>query len=242
MEIKRTLILSLLLHITFSALLLLSVRLQGDGGKMLNDKVFFVDLKSDVEEPTASVEKDASFKKTVAKKIQKEPAVIIEKRDHDEEIILKDSVSDNREANITESLSIDSEDTTGIAKSSDKTFSYERMEYANSAQSGEEIILSDNTADDKRGGLTKTDVLSLISTAIERAKTYPEIARRRSFEGTAYVSFFIGAEGEPSEIKVIKSSGYKMLDEATLRVVKKAAPYPYIENRVEIPVTYRLED
>ena len=242
MEIRRTLILSLLLHITFSAVLLLSVRSQGDSGKVLNDKVFFVGLKSDVEEPTASVEKDASLRKIVAKKIRKEPAVIVENRDHDEEIILKDSVSDNREANITESLSIDSEDTTGIAKSSDKTFPDERMEYANSAQSGEEIILSDNTANDKRGSLSKADALKLISIAIERAKTYPPIAIRMSIEGTVIVSFVIGHGGKPGEIEVLKSSGYKMLDEATLRVVKKAAPYPYIESRVEIPVTYRLED
>lgn len=223
---------------TFSAVLLLSVRSQGDSGKMLNEKVFFVDLKSDVEEPTASVKKDASFKKTIVKKMKKEPAVIIDKRDHNEEVMLNDSVSNKKETNLAESLSIDSNETSVIADGSVKIFSYEMME----SQGGEENIVSAKTEDDKRAGISNADALKLISAAIERAKTYPSLARRRSIEGTVYVSFFIGAEGKAKEIRVVKSSAYKILDEATVKVIKDAAPYPQINDRVEVPVTYRLND
>ena len=238
MEIRSTLFLSLLLHITFSALLLLSVRSQGDGGKMLNEKVLFVDLKADAEKTPEAVTKDAFLKKTVVKKMRKEPAVIAEKRDPDEDMILKDFVSDN----IEPSLSIDSEDNSDIAEGSDRTFPGERMKYSNSAQDGEEIISSVKTAGYKGGGLSKADALKLISAAIERAKTYPAIARRRGIEGTVYVSFRIGPGGEPVEIRVLKSSGSKVLDEVTLNVINNAAPYPYIDDRVEVPVTYRLND
>jgi protein TonB len=242
MGLQRTFIFSLFLHVAFSAVLLLSARFQGDSGKMLNDNVFFIDLKSDVEKTQAAVTKNVSLKKTVVKKMQKEPAMIVEKRNHDEAIILQDSVSDKREANFTESLSVDSEDPSGIAEGSDKMFSGEKMEYTNFAQGRKEIIKSSKTAGDKRDGISEADALKLISAAIERAKTYPAIARRRGIEGTVYVSFRIGPGGESGEIRVLKSSGYKMLDEATMKVIKKAAPYPYIDDRVEVPVTYRLND
>jgi len=170
--------------------------------------------------------------------MRKEPAVIAEKRDPDEDMILKDFVSDN----IEPSLSIDSEDNSDIAEGSDRTFLGERMKYSNSAQDGEEIISSVKTAGYKGGGLSKADALKLISAALERAKTYPAIARRRGIEGTVYVSFRIGPGGEPVEIMVLKSSGSKVLDEVTLNVINNAAPYPYIDDRVEVPVTYRLND
>ncbi|MBS1112215.1 MAG: TonB terminal, partial [Nitrospirae bacterium] len=51
-----------------------------------------------------------------------------------------------------------------------------------------------------------------------------------------------GPGGEPVEIRVLKSSGSKVLDEVTLNVINNAAPYPYIDDRVEVPVTYRLND
>jgi TonB family protein len=228
MGLQRTFILSLFLHAALSALLLLSVRLQGESGKMLKENVFYVDLKSAAYEPevhrSLAIPKDTILKRPTVKKAR------------EEERILKDSVSDKREDSLAESLSIVS------GEVSDKTLPGETLEYTNSAQGGEEIISSAKTADDNIGRLSESDALKLISAAIERVKTYPAIARRRSMEGTVYVSFFIGAEGEPSEIKVIKGSGYKILDEATMKVIKKAAPYPYVDNRIEVPVTYRFSD
>jgi TonB family protein len=40
---------------------------------------------------------------------------------------------------------------------------------------------------------------------------------------------------------VMKSSGFNILDKATVKVVKKAAPFPLIESRIEVPVVYRLQ-
>lgn len=232
----------MLLHGTFAALLLLSVRFQGESGKMLNEKVFFIDLQSGAENPSPTVTKDVTLKTTAVKKIHKAPAVILENREHDEKIIVKASLSEDTEAGHTESLSIDTGYTSGMAIVSDSISSGEEAGYTDSAQGGDETIISSKATDDKRGGLTESDALKLISTAIERAKTYPGMARRRGIEGTVYVSFRIGHAGEPDEIEVSKSSGYKMLDEATMKVIRKAAPYPHIDERVEVPVTYRLDD
>ena len=83
-------------------------------------------------------------------------------------------------------------------------------------------------------------MIDLIGSAIERAKTYPILARKRGLEGTVYVSFRVTTSGEPDEIEIKKSSGHSILDSATVKVVQKAAPYPLLNNRVEVPVAYRL--
>ncbi len=95
---------------------------------------------------------------------------------------------------------------------------------------------------DKAGGVVPPDMIELISKAIEQAKTYPLMARRRGIEGTVYVSFRIGPEGDPTHIEIVKSSGHNILDAATMDVVRKAAPYPYIESRIEVPIIYKLKD
>ncbi len=96
--------------------------------------------------------------------------------------------------------------------------------------------------EDKGSGLLSPEIIELIGKAIERVKTYPVLARRRGIEGTVYVGFRIGPEGDPMEIEILKSSGHNILDTATLNVVKKAAPYPYIKSRVEVPIIYRLKN
>ena len=50
------------------------------------------------------------------------------------------------------------------------------------------------------------------------------------------------ANGNPYGITVLKSSGFSILDKATVKVVKKAAPFPLIANRIELPVVYRLSN
>ncbi|RJQ49450.1 MAG: energy transducer TonB [Nitrospiraceae bacterium] len=92
------------------------------------------------------------------------------------------------------------------------------------------------------GGVLSPDILMLIGGAIEKAKTYPPIARKRGMEGTVFVSFKIGSDGIPHDLIVLKSSGFEVLDTATLDAIKRAAPYPNIQSRVEVPVAYRLKE
>lgn len=91
-------------------------------------------------------------------------------------------------------------------------------------------------------GSPSPGVLELIGTAIERVKVYPVLARKRGIEGTVYISFRIDYEGKPEGISILRSSGFGILDAATVDVIKKAAPFPHVESRVEIPVTYKLKE
>jgi TonB family protein len=83
---------------------------------------------------------------------------------------------------------------------------------------------------------------SLIRAAIEKAKTYPYIARKKKIEGTVITEFIIDGRGYPDNIKVIKSSGFEILDSAALNIISKAAPFPKLEGNIVIPITFSLKN
>ncbi len=88
----------------------------------------------------------------------------------------------------------------------------------------------------------KKDYYALITAAIEKAKTYPFLARKKKVEGTVIAAFRINAKGYPQDINIRKSSGFEILDSAAINIVIKAAPFPHVVEPVEIPITFRITD
>jgi TonB family protein len=88
----------------------------------------------------------------------------------------------------------------------------------------------------------KKDYYALITAAIEKAKTYPFLARKKKIEGTVIAAFRINAKGYPQDINIRKSSGFEILDSAAMKIVTKAAPFPHVVEPVEIPITFRITD
>ncbi len=68
--------------------------------------------------------------------------------------------------------------------------------------------------------------LTLIRARIEKNRTYPSAARRRSEEGTATIRVVIDAEGRLTQADVTGRSGSFHLDRAAKRMVEKSAPFP----------------
>jgi TonB family protein len=113
-----------------------------------------------------------------------------------------------------------------------------------------------NTASKKIGGSRSVDEISestkkavsknnkglyaLIRSAIERAKSYPLLAIKRRMEGTVLVSFKIDRKGFPGDIKIIKSSGYQILDKEVQKMLRKASPLPELSGEIIIPITFKL--
>ncbi|MEX2498411.1 MAG: energy transducer TonB [Wenzhouxiangellaceae bacterium] len=64
---------------------------------------------------------------------------------------------------------------------------------------------------------------------------YPEQARRRNLEGSLVLSVDVLADGSIERVQVLRSSGYDLLDEAAVRIVRLAAPY------AELPADVREE-
>lgn len=77
---------------------------------------------------------------------------------------------------------------------------------------------------------------------IMRNLSYPLLAKKMRWEGQVTVSFIICEKGTVERIRVIKSSGYKILDENVKETIRDVQPFPKPPVRAEIiiPVTYKL--
>ncbi|RUM61308.1 MAG: hypothetical protein DSY66_02240, partial [Persephonella sp.] len=84
-----------------------------------------------------------------------------------------------------------------------------------------------------------------------RKDLYPPMAKRLRLEGSLIVRFKINRDGTVDEksIKIIISSGYNVLDEGAIRIIKEYVPkfvrkyhkYPPKDNfMVEIPITFEI--
>jgi TonB family protein len=91
-----------------------------------------------------------------------------------------------------------------------------------------------------RSGLLATEYLGLFE-AIEKVKKYPRLARERGMEGVVRIRFKLDPSGGVETIKVVKSSGHEILDSASINAVYRAAPMPYVNGWVDIPMKYVLK-
>jgi protein TonB len=81
-----------------------------------------------------------------------------------------------------------------------------------------------------------------IRAALQASLVYPYIARKKQMEGSVIVSFRINQTGNPEAIRILKGSGYSILDAAARDTVVKASPFPARNNSVEVPITFTLKD
>lgn len=60
---------------------------------------------------------------------------------------------------------------------------------------------------------------------VESVLRYPELAAVSGYQGVLYVKFDIMKDGSLSGVELLKSSGYKILDDEALRSIRESAPY-----------------
>jgi protein TonB len=91
------------------------------------------------------------------------------------------------------------------------------------------------------GNKQESDLLRVIRDSIEKAKVYPPLARKRGIEGKTVIRFRIRPNGEVDEVKIVKGSGFEILDRISVETIRKSAPLPYVRDWIEIPLIFRLE-
>jgi TonB family protein len=76
-----------------------------------------------------------------------------------------------------------------------------------------------------------TDELKLISynrwlkIQVESNLQYPELAAISGYQGVLYIKFDIMKDGSLANLELLKSSGYKILDDEALRSIRASAPF-----------------
>ena len=87
-------------------------------------------------------------------------------------------------------------------------------------------------------------VLGRIRAMIERAVTYPAVARRLRIEGVVVLSFVLTQEGAVAEAEVIDSSGSALLDRKALETLwQLSGAFPPLEStaHLTIPIAFSLK-
>ncbi len=91
---------------------------------------------------------------------------------------------------------------------------------------------------DSPAGMDET--LLLILRKIEAVKKYPRMARRMGIEGKATVRFQIHPNGSIGAVEILESSGFEILDQASLQTVRDAAPLPYKEGWLKVGIVFKI--
>jgi TonB family protein len=82
--------------------------------------------------------------------------------------------------------------------------------------------------------------LADVKRRIEARKVYPTIAIRNGWEGDVLVEMHLEVDGRLAAVRLLKGSGYPVLDDATITAVRQASPFPPVARVLTVPVEYRL--
>lgn len=113
-----------------------------------------------------------------------------------------------------------------------------------SGETQKEVIENTSSSDDSAA---IESFLQILTSSIEKNKTYPRVARRAGYEGVVYVEILLGKQGRILRYTLQKSSSHAVLDKAGLRLVKKIASTlqfngALLEDTViVVPIRYELQ-
>jgi TonB family protein len=95
----------------------------------------------------------------------------------------------------------------------------------------------------KEGAPDMSGIIDAFRRRVESAKQYPYMAKRKGIEGTVVLIIGIARDGSLLDMDVKKSSGYEILDNNAVSLIKAVLPFVHNLGRdikIEIPITYRL--
>lgn len=89
-------------------------------------------------------------------------------------------------------------------------------------------------------------LLGELETELSRYLIYPGIARARGWQGTAVLRVTVGPAGVLRDSRLVSSSGYGVLDHASLDGIRRIQTLARATNRTEVvvllPIRFRLTD
>jgi len=111
------------------------------------------------------------------------------------------------------------------------------------------ILFEEDTSTNSSANKLTVQLRGKIKTALQKHLTYPQIARRRGWQGTVTVYVTVESNGDVQQVKLGKSSGHSLLDESAITALKKVGRLdelkPLLQGRtipIELPIKYLLKD
>lgn len=97
-------------------------------------------------------------------------------------------------------------------------------------------------------GTPPTSYNSKVLALIKRCKRYPKAAERRGIEGSVQMRLVLARSGDVLEAAVVSGSGTEMLDDAALKMIECAKPFPPFPEDMEclkaeflVPVDFTID-
>ncbi len=122
----------------------------------------------------------------------------------------------------------------------------DREAFSRNNESGSGLGSGENSRG-SRGGDAGNSYLMMVRSKIEQHKIYPRQASLRQIQGTVIIHFIITLEGIVKGVDLVQSSGFTVLDQAGLKAVKDASPFPkppveFFQTAVsiEVPILFEL--
>lgn len=72
----------------------------------------------------------------------------------------------------------------------------------------------------------------IVKQRIEEARRYPPRAKRQAIEGSVHLNFAVLSNGLSKDIKIVTSSGSKILDREAVSTIQRANPFPPIPSQI----------
>lgn len=86
-----------------------------------------------------------------------------------------------------------------------------------------------------------------IKQKIQEEKTYPRAALRIGYQGTARIAFRVLSSGRVEDLRLVRSSNFKQLDQESLDAVQRASPFRAFpegfeisEIEIEVDIIFRI--
>lgn len=243
LNLKKAFIISIGLH-GAAMLIVLPLTLRGDykEAQTLSVDLVAIQLPSSTKRPESTAKKEVFEKKPVTIKAQSNRRQSVKPRQNN---IAKKTTKTTEIKNIARKEADLPLHNTSSEKNKNSVpehklvkiyIARDKTEGAN-YQSTNKTNRADNSKKAESFGL---DFTKAILSRIDAAKLYPRLAIRRGMEGAATIKFRVSRDGEVDEISLVKSSGFGILDRASIKAVKKAAPFPYFDVWLKVAVSFKL--
>ncbi|MCB2080956.1 MAG: energy transducer TonB [Novosphingobium sp.] len=102
-------------------------------------------------------------------------------------------------------------------------------------------------SDDPRAKKKAADYYAQLMAHLNRKKSYPSEAKKARQQGVVTVRFTVARSGAVTEAAIKRSSGFDVLDRATLDLMGRVSPLPPIPNEmnrdsvtISLPISYAL--
>ena len=101
---------------------------------------------------------------------------------------------------------------------------------------------------DAAGAEARARIEAQLHTSLARHFDYPYVARLRGWEGSVLLAFIVQASGNLNDIRIVRSSGFAVLDHSAVDSLKKVQHMPeamaWLQGRdieMQLPIIYRLK-